>query len=61
VFTPPSGAQRLTKIDVNGIGEITGGSPIFPGTRDVQAIVGMPLTPVSYAGVARRTTRRLVY
>lgn len=25
------------------------------------AVVGMPLTPVSYAGVARRTTRRTVY
>jgi hypothetical protein len=61
VFTPPAGAQRLTKIDVNGIGEITGGSAIFPGARDVQAVVGMPLTPVSYAGVARRTTRRAVY
>jgi len=27
---------------------------------DAQAIVGAPLTPVSYAGVARRTTRRAV-
>jgi hypothetical protein len=25
------------------------------------AIVGRPLTPVSYAGVARRTTRRVAY
>ena len=25
------------------------------------AIIGMPLTPMSYAGVARRTTRRVVY
>jgi hypothetical protein len=25
------------------------------------AIIGMPLTPMSYAGVARRTTRRAVY
>jgi hypothetical protein len=61
MFTPPAGATRLTKIDVNGIGELTGGSAIFPGARNVQAIVGMPLTPVSYAGVARRTTRRAVY
>jgi hypothetical protein len=29
--------------------------------REAQAIVGMPLTPMSYAGVARRTTRRVVY
>jgi hypothetical protein len=28
--------------------------------RDAQAIIGMPLTPFSYAGVARRTTRRVV-
>jgi hypothetical protein len=28
---------------------------------DARAIVGMPLTPMSYAGVARRTTRRVVY
>lgn len=26
-----------------------------------EARVGRPLTPVSYAGVARRTTRRVVY
>ena len=25
------------------------------------AVVGRPLTPVSYAGVARRTTRRVAY
>jgi len=29
--------------------------------RDASAIIGRPLTPVSYAGVARRTTRRVVY
>ncbi|MBW8636878.1 hypothetical protein K1W69_06735 [Hoeflea sp. WL0058] len=27
---------------------------------EAQAIVGRPLTPVSYAGVARRTTRRCI-
>jgi hypothetical protein len=26
-----------------------------------QAVIGRPLTPLSYAGVARRTTRRAVY
>jgi len=34
----------------------------IPGMRSVvstaEAIVGRPLTPVSYAGVARRTARR---
>ena len=28
---------------------------------EAQAIVGRPLTPVSYAGIARRTVRRCVY
>ena len=29
--------------------------------REAAAIIGAPLTPMSYAGVARRTTRRVVY
>ncbi len=29
-------------------------------TSEVPAVVGRPMTPVSYAGVARRTTRRAV-
>jgi hypothetical protein len=29
--------------------------------NDVYAVVGMPLTPMSYAGVARRTVRRTAY
>jgi hypothetical protein len=29
-------------------------------TTSAEAIIGRPLTPVSYAGVARRTTRRAV-
>ena len=33
--------------------------PFFAG--DAHAIIGRPLTPMSYAGVARRTTRRAVY
>ena len=31
------------------------------GISDADAIIGRPLTPMSYAGVARRTTRRAVY
>lgn len=38
------------------MGTFVGGSLIAP----VEARVGRPLTPVSYAGVARRTTRRAV-
>ena len=39
---------------------------IFPGVRsglvtEAQAIIGRPLTPMSYAGVARRTVRRCAY
>jgi hypothetical protein len=29
-------------------------------TKEAQAIIGRPMTPVSYAGVARRTTRRAI-
>jgi hypothetical protein len=31
------------------------------GGHEAHAVVGRPLTPVSYAGVARRTTRRAAY
>jgi hypothetical protein len=33
---------------------------VFPVVRPAHAIIGRPLTPMSYAGVARRTTRRTV-
>ncbi len=38
--------------DVTATGELVVGGP------PAQAVVGRPLTPVSYAGVARRTSRR---
>lgn len=28
---------------------------------EVHAVIGRPITPMSYAGVARRTTRRAIY
>jgi len=31
------------------------------GPEEAQAIIGRPLTPMSYAGVARRTVRRTAY
>ncbi|MCX7305510.1 MAG: hypothetical protein NTV73_14450 [Hyphomicrobiales bacterium] len=37
-----------------------GGLPFFRIATDAQARVGRPLTPVSGAGVARRTTRRVI-
>jgi len=42
--------------------DISGENP--PGwtfVGNAEAIIGMPFTPLSYAGVARRTTRRVVY
>jgi len=36
------------------------GIPSLSLASEAQAIVGRPLTPVSYAGVARRTTRRVI-
>lgn len=42
-------------------GELTGTSPLLLGGGDAHAVIGRPLTPLSYAGVARRTTRRAVY
>jgi len=36
-------------------------SPKMTFVKDAEAIIGRPLTPVSYAGVAPRTTRRVVY
>jgi len=35
--------------------------PKITFVKDAKAIIGRPLTPFSYAGVARRTTRRVVY
>ena len=43
------------------IGLATGQGPLLLGGHDAQAVIGRPLTPVSYAGVARRTTRRAAY
>jgi hypothetical protein len=40
------------------LAELTLETGVFVGTAS--ALVGRPLTPVSYAGVARRTTRRAV-
>jgi hypothetical protein len=44
------------------IGLALGGRLSVPGIHSIiptaQAVVGRPLTPVSVAGVARRTTRR---
>lgn len=43
------------------IGVATENGPMILGGSESHAIVGRPLTPVSYAGVARRTARRSAY
>lgn len=46
-----------------GIGDFQPGA-VLEGVslvKEAHAIVGRPLTPVSVAGVARRTTRRMIY
>ena len=43
------------------LGDLVPGAPLgLTLVRDAHAVVGAPLTPVSAAGVARRTTRRVV-
>ena len=42
------------------IGEELGVPGIYGPVSEAAAIIGRPLTPLSYAGVARRTTRRAV-
>lgn len=43
------------------IGIATGEGPMLLGGHEAHAVIGRPLTPASYAGVARRTTRRAAY
>lgn len=43
------------------LSEFSLAAPVSFITDQVEAIIGMPMTPMSYAGVARRTTRRAVY
>jgi hypothetical protein len=49
-------AAFVVGLSWNGAGRV-GDNGFFP---EAQARVGRPLTPMSYAGVARRTTRRAV-
>jgi len=46
-----------------GFGDIQPGSGIegVSLVKEAHAVVGRPLTPMSAAGVARRTTRRMIY
>ena len=50
-----------TALPLLHLAEVAPDAPLgFTLLRDAQAVVGAPLTPVSAAGVARRTTRRVV-
>jgi len=43
------------------LADLSSEAPLGIGfVRDAAAIIGAPLTPMSYAGVARRTTRRVI-
>jgi hypothetical protein len=43
------------------LADLSADAPLGLGlVREAAAIIGAPLTPMSYAGVARRTTRRVV-
>ncbi len=57
-------ALRLTLMAVVVAGCLFGNdspAPTTSWTSQAGAIIGRPLTPLSYAGVARRTTRRYAY
>jgi hypothetical protein len=52
--------RRWALVALVGLG---GGVGALPGVgpRPAEAVIGRPLTPMSYAGVARRTVRRSAY
>jgi hypothetical protein len=57
---------RLTLATAVGIGCLFVSDRALPPNSgslvtQANAVIGRPLTPLSYAGVARRTTRRAVY
>ena len=52
-----AGAAGVALLMVNDVSPTTSGYFV----TKAQAIIGRPMTPMSYAGVARRTTRREAY
>ena len=60
--------MKRATVMVLALGCAVAGGVLLPGwiidgdfrVTEAQAVVGRPLTPVSYAGVARRTTRRVI-
>jgi hypothetical protein len=55
------GALIVGVLALTAIGAATDSGPLLLGGGTAEAVIGRPLTPVSYAGVARRTTRRAAY
>jgi hypothetical protein len=55
------GALLAAGLTVLAIGAVTDTHPMLLGGKQADAVIGRPLTPMSYAGVARRTTRRAAY
>jgi hypothetical protein len=55
------GALLAAVVGLVVVGELSGTQPVLLGGGEAHAVVGRPLTPMSYAGVARRTTRRAAY
>jgi hypothetical protein len=55
------GALFGALVAVTVLGAITETGPLLLGGKNADAVIGRPLTPMSYAGVARRTTRRAAY
>lgn len=55
------GALLVGIAALTALGSLTDTGPLMLGGGTAEAVIGRPLTPMSYAGVARRTTRRAVY
>jgi hypothetical protein len=56
--------RRVLRMGLAGLVALVAFLALFlgpgPSVREAHAVIGRPVTPVSYAGVARRTTRRTV-
>jgi hypothetical protein len=57
-FRNAAGFLAITVAALVVVGDVSTRGTLVLGGRPAHAVVGRPLTPVSYAGVARRTSRR---
>lgn len=58
---PRRGKALVVIAALTAVGYVTETGPLGLGGDPAEAVIGRPLTPLSYAGVARRTTRRAAY